>query len=361
MKFLLACLTFLISIQPAFSQDEYLKGFIVKKTGDTVRGIILSEIEEDLNVKVNFKENQNGLVKAFHPGEIESFGIDEEIFRSLNFLNTSLDTPLIESCFGKQLVLGKYELYTFSRKEKRFYLIKAGESSQLLFDSYYTNMGDIVQEGNFSSRLRMILNECPSVSHKYQSLEFGQKQMSGYLENLDNCLAPASVKTYYHKTKTNIIPYIYSEGLPAAGFDQFAVEAGIRFNSPSLSKRTYLNLSLRYSYLNDVQHDNDKSYPNIIYTTTTQDLVISLPLTIQYNFINSRIRPSAYAGFSLLYDKATQTSNIPYVPPIPTGFGFSPVFGIAIEGYITKHLFIRADERFEIYLQYPSFGLGYQF
>jgi len=268
---------------------------------------------------------------------------------------------LNESCFGKQLVLGKYELYTFSRRERRFYVIKSDLSAQLLFDSYYTNMGDIVQEGNFSSRLRIILNECPEVSHKYQSLEYGQKQITGYVESLDNCLSPASVKTFYHKAKTKIFPFVYSEGLPLSGYEQFAVEAGLRFNSPSLSRRTYLTVALRYTYLNDVHHENDKNYPNIIYTTTTQDMAISLPVTIQYNIINSRIRPFVYAGFSLLYDETMKVSNVPFEPPIPTGFGFSPVFGIAIEGYITRHLFIRADVRYEIYFQYPSFGLGYQF
>jgi Outer membrane protein beta-barrel domain len=360
MKFLLATLSFLFSISSVFSQDNFANGYIVNHSGDTLKGLIHRAIEEDLFGSVQFKGNQSASPRNILPGEIELFAMDEDIFRSVSFLNTSLDNAQQDSCFAKQLVLGKYELYTFTRKEKRFYIVRSGNNAQLIFDTYYTNMGDAVQEGNFLTRMRLIMNECPEVSRKYQSFEFGQKQMTGYIESLDRCLAPASVKSFYHRTKTDMNFYAYFGGLPVPEYEQFCGEIGLRFNSPLLSQKTFLNIDFRYSYINTIDHDNDSNYPNIIYTTTQENRIYSIPVTIQYDFIIKRIRPYAYGGFSVLYNNVTKVSDIPYMQPA-TRFNFSPVFGIGVEGYITNRLFLKADWRYEVFLQYPNLCIGYLF
>ena len=360
MKFTFSILVILLSISPASSQDNFVNGYIVNNSRDTLKGLIRRAIEEDLFGSVQFKENQSASPKTILPGMIESFAMDEDIFRSVSFLNSSLDNAQQDSCFAKQLVLGKYELYTFTRSEKRFYIVRSGNSSQLIFDTYYTNMGDAVQEGNFSTRMRLIMNECPDVSRKYQSFEFGQKQMTGYIESLDKCLAPASVKSYYHKTKTDMNFYAYAGGFPFPDYEQFCTEIGLRFNSPSLSQKTFLNVGFRYSYLNTLDHDNNPSYPNIIYTTVQQNRIYGIPVTIQYDFLIKRIRPYAYGGFSVLYNDETKITDYPFPTPI-TKFNFSPVFGIGIEGYITNRLFLKADWRYEIFLQYPDLCIGYLF
>ena len=342
------------------AQDDFVNGYIVGKAKDTVRGLIRTAIEEDLTATVQFRQNQATIPKTLMPGDIESFSLDENIFRSIKFLNTSLDNAEQDSCFAKQLVLGKYELYTFIRKDRRFFIVRSGESTQLIFDSYFTNMGDALQDGNFATRMRLIMNECPEVSRKYQLFEYGQKQMTGYIESLDKCLEPASVKSYYHKNKTAMDIYAYAGGFPVPGYEQFCAEFGLRFNSPSLSQKTFLNVGIRYTFLNTIKHDNDANYGNIIYRTTQQNRIYSIPVTIQYDFIVKRIRPYAYAGFSVLYNDETVVTDIPYPAPIRT-FLFSPVFGIGVEGFITKQLFLKADWRYEVLLQYPNLSIGYLF
>src|ERR1700751_2678894 len=129
MKFKLATLAILFSISSAFAQDNFVRGYIVNNSKDTLWGLIHREIEEDLFGSVQFKVNQSSSPKTFLPGQIESFAIDEDIFRSVKFLNTSLDNAQQDASFTKQLVLGKYELYTFTRKEKRFYIVRSGETA----------------------------------------------------------------------------------------------------------------------------------------------------------------------------------------------------------------------------------------
>jgi hypothetical protein len=361
MKSRLATVAFLFLFSAAFSQDSFVNGYVVNKSKDTLRGLIHQAIEEDLFASIQFKENQSAPLKVFLPGQIEAFGMDEDIFRSVSFLNTSLDNPVLDSCFAKQLVSGKYNLYTYSRKERRFYVVISQKHAQLLFDNFYTNLGDPVQDGNFTSRMRLIMNECPEVSLKYQGFEFGQKQMAGYFENLDRCVAPASAKSYYHKNKTDMNLYLVAGSFPLKDYEQFCAEIGVRFNAPNLSRNTFLNVGLRYTYLNYISHDNDKNYPNIIYSTTTTSHIYSIPVTIQYDFLLNKIRPYVYAGFSALYNNETITTNFPYPDPDPIHPNFSPILGFGIEGYITKHLFLKVDERYEVYVQYPYFSVGYSF
>ena len=345
----------------AFSQDEFAPGFIVKNNRDTIRGVIRNTIEEDLEKEIDFKLNQNGTIEIFRPGDIESFGVEEDIFRSISYLNTSLDSPAASTDFAKQLVLGKYELYTFQKKERRFYIVRSGDHTQLLFDTQYTNYGDVVQEGNYNSRLRLILNECPKVSLNYRTLEYGQKQMTDYIERLDHCLAPASVKIYYHKAKTLANLYVYAGGLPVPSKNQICAEIGMRFSSPSFSRKTVMNIALHYTYVEDAWERHDVNYSYIVYKTTTKDQMFSLPVTIQYNFTTTRIRPFAYGGLSAVYDITTTVTTDRTVPPSDNTFNFSMVFGIGIEAFITKEFFARADWRYEMFMQYPMLSIGYLF
>lgn len=361
MKSKLATLAFLFLFSATYSQDGFVNGYIINNSKDTLRGLIHQNIEEELFASIQFRESESATPKVFLPGQIESFGIGEDIFRSVSFLNTSLDNPALDSCFAKQLVTGKYNLYTFSRKERRFYVVIFEKNAQLLFDNFYTNLGDPVQDGNFATRMRLIMNQCPEVSLKYQSFEFGQKQMAGYFENLDRCLAPASARSYYHKNKTDMNIYFLAGGFPLKDYEQFCVEIGARFNSPSLSRNTFLNVGLRYTYLNYISHDNDKNYPNIIYSTITTSRIYSIPVTIQYDFLLKKIRPYVYAGFSALYNNETITTNVPYPDPDPIHPNFSPILGFGIEAYIGKHLFLKVDERYEVYVQYPVLSIGYAF
>jgi outer membrane protein W len=90
----------------------------------------------------------------------------------------------------------------------------------------------------------------------------------------------------------------------------FTAEAGLRLSSPKISRNTFLNIGFHYS--STTTTGTELTGGNLPYKTTTIAKVYSLPVTFQYNFLNGRVRPYIYAGFSGSYldSKTDGNSNV---------------------------------------------------
>jgi len=86
-----------------------------------------------------------------------------------------------------------------------------------------------------------------------------------------------------------------------------------------------------------------------------------VPFTIQYNLIQGKVRPYIDAGLALNYlDIGTQMSYSANRTH-DTKFGIGVVIAVGVEGYITSRLMVKADWRYELFLHYPTLGIGYFF
>ncbi|HMH32850.1 MAG TPA: outer membrane beta-barrel protein [Puia sp.] len=342
------------------AQNDYAPGFVVKPNKDTLRGYLQKSLEEEFSQKVIFKTDVNASVQTFSPADLLGFGFDNNVYKSLSYQNIAEDVPVWETSFVKQLVRGQYDLYTLLKKERRFYIIKKDTVTYFLYSTVYSSGGEYQQQGNYSSRLVLLQRECEKLNANPQAAGFGQKEMSRFIFELDNCVAPGSAQTLYHPAKLVSELFIFAGGLPLGNNGQLTVEGQWRFSSPSLNKKTFLNIGIRYSYTT-TSYTPDPTYYGLTFPTQLQNHeIISVPLTIQYNFFNGTVRPYIYAGFSGSYLYETTGGEHSNDAGFQKSFGFSLVAGGGIEVRVVKRLFVKADYHYELLSQYPAIGIAYQ-
>ena len=345
----------------SFAQNDFVPGFIVKNNADTVKGYLGKTIEEELSKQVKFKADSNGPVQVFNPSEIAFFWLDKDRYRTMRFENTSLDKPAPDSCFARQLVGGNYELYTFTKDERRFYLVIHDTITYLLYNTVYSSRAEYEQVGNYMSRLSLLMRDCEKLRNHYQTVGYDTKDMSGFFFELNNCLAPGSAANYYHKQKLNKEFYVYAGGIVLENQIQITASMDLRFSSPNISRKTFLNIGLHFSNTVSATKVDPRYYrdPRTIIQTLNQ--VISIPLTIQYNFATGRVRPYLFGGFSGYHAKEIIGGDNINDPEILESNGFALVFGGGIDIRILTRLYAKVEYRYEWASQLPSVGLAYRF
>jgi outer membrane protein W len=280
------------------------------------------------------------------------------IYRSLRFTNNAEDS-ILELAFVKLLVHGEYDLYAYVKSDRRYYILQKDSSRYFLYDRVSKNSGQIDLEGNYYNYLHFISVNCDKLSNLYDRVGFNDQDMSAFVFKVDNCLTMGTASSFYQKPKTKMQPIIFVGGFPAPGMSQLTANFSIRLTLPRIDKKTSLNLGLYYS-TTTIQTSERSDYYNL-YTLASHYQVFSVPVTFQYNFTSNRLQPYFYAGLSGAYLHKTANSLTTDIPSLDTRFGVALVAGIGIEAELTSRLFIKADWRYEMIMQYPAIGLAYQF
>jgi outer membrane protein W len=342
-----------------FAQNKYEPGYIVKNNKETVKGYIQNGTEEDFSKQVNFKPDSLSPEQVFLPGDIISFGFGKDIYKTISFQNTSAEKRVWDTSFVKQLVTGKYDLYIFTRSEQHYYLIKSDTTTYFLYNSLISNNGELITRGNYVNTLNLLSIPCNKLASRYDRVGFSESEMSNFILALNKCISPETAVNYYTKPKPRTEVFVFAGGLPLGNQSQVTAEALLRISVPSLNRNTFFNIGLHYSStLNSVTY-RDLYYG--VYSNTIMHKIYSVPITIQYDLATGRIRPYFYAGLGIAY--LNENAKGPYNndPPVKNNFGFSFTVGAGIEVRIVKRLFIRADYRYELVVQYPAIGIAYQF
>ncbi len=362
MKHLSIAICMLFIYASPFAQSDYKPGYLVKNNKDTIKGFIEESIESDYSKQVNFKSDSASSVQIFLPGDIQYFGVGSAIYKSISFLNTDPEILKRDSCFAKKLVTGKYDLFVFSRRDRQFYLIKNDTSIYFLYNSLLSNNGELITQGNYINTLNLISIPCEKLASRYDRVGFGEKEMSEFVLALNKCISPETAVSYYQKPKSVMQIFIFAGGLPLGTQSQLTMEGLMRFSLPAVNKNTFLNVGFHYSSTHSVQSFGDPYYGS--YSRNSIHTIYSVPLTVQYDFINGIIRPYIYGGVGIAYLHQTVSGEPDFIGSLDKpsqNFGISFVVGIGIEAKIINRLFVRVDYRYELVLQFPAIGIAYQF
>ncbi len=362
MKLLPAILIMLVISSFCSAQEVFMEGYVVRSKGDTLHGFIQEDVQKDLLHTIKFKSDNK--VRGFNLldcSKVQSFGYtDGTLYRAVDFINAAGDSAIDERCFAKLLVKGFYDLYSFIEDERTYFVITIDSSSYFIFNSVFTSNGELRKEGNYISRLDQFAAECDRNDLNAERISYSEKDIAGFVTGLDTCLAPGIIPVnYYHKPRTKIEIMIFAGSLPLGQQSQFTGEAFLRLTYPQLSRKSSINIGIHYSNTLSVTHD--LNLYNFVEKISTRNIVFSIPATLQYNFTTGIIQSYIYAGFSgAILNQTTNQVNI-----TPSGFqrkfGIAFIAGLGIEGRLIKRLYIRADWRYELILQFPSIGLAYKF
>src|ERR1700682_3485182 len=122
------------------AQQNFDPGYIIKPNRDTLNGFIKIELESDLTSSIQFKKDEGSALKEFLPADLLGFSMGENIYKSMRFMNTAEDS-VMETAFVKQLVRGEYNLYAYSKPDRRYYLLQKDETLYFLYDEVNRNSG----------------------------------------------------------------------------------------------------------------------------------------------------------------------------------------------------------------------------
>ena len=351
------------------AQNNYLQGYIVKSSGDTVKGYIKEDNNSHLSEQVLFKAHEADNATTFTVKDIRAFGFEKNIFRALNYLD-EVDS-VQKDRFGKLLVEGYYNLYAiyFGVGDHYYYITSQQGKNFFLYDDLLRNTVESSRKGNFRNHLYFIGQSCPNVISNVESLSYTEKDVARFVQQVNNCVEPGKASSIqFNKSKTRLDGiYLFAGGLPLSnGQSQIIGQLLARFVSPSISRQASLNIG--FSYLRSA--DQPVVTANTLSTEEDREVteIYSIPIQLQYNFTSSRFQPYVFVGVSAVYKIDKQITTLSGVginsstySNSKSEFGPSVLAGVGFEIYLIKHFLIKAEYRYELFLQKPAVGLAYKF
>lgn len=344
-----------------FAQSSFKPGFIITNTGDTTRGYLKQDEENNLSYEIVFKNNSaDANSKTLSVSDIVSFGFENEnIFQRISYTNPFDSNHVMR--FAKLLLTGHYDLFSFTEKgQKLFLLTGTNDSSYLLYDDEITNNGELSQSGNYKNQLFFLSRNCDNLKNTVTALSFTDAKIIDYVKSMNSCIEPSSGSNIvYKKEKAEKIIYAYAGGISIGKEYEITGRVIARFTIPAIDKKSSFNVGINYMRLYE-QNVQTISYQRTITEKITHE-IISIPLTLQYNFTRGIIRPYCDGGVSLDYLKESHAIADYHSNKKTSRLGVGLAFAAGIEGYITPNFFLKGEWRYELMLQYPTIGIAYSF
>ena len=326
-----------------------------------MKGFAQISLNRELSHSIKFKKEESAELKEYKPDDLLGFGIGNDIYLSKHFLNTAQDS-VMETAFVKQLVKGEYSLYSYSKEDLVFYLLQKDTTVYFLYDRVTDNLGEIKQEGNYLNYLNLISVGCEKLSNTYSRVLYNDKALADFVLNVDNCSSNEKAINYYQKAKSVMHEIAFVGGFPP-NLTQFTANFTLQYSLPKLYKNLFFNIGVNYSFtavqttLNDYNHD--------VYTNNYS--IISIPLTIQWNFTTTMVQPYFNAGLSAAIYHETSNYGTYGLPLGEQNFVVAMVMGLGIQAKVGPHIYIRAEEvcnfnsQYQMIFQNPAVGVAYKF
>ena len=204
LKKLLLLISGLLIIQSSFSQENYLPGFLINHSGDTVKGFIDYRNWEKNPRVIHFKKLMNESASARTPLDILKFGVHDEVY-----LGAIVDAEIspsatevlqydpalqivIDTTFLQVLIEGDKNLYYNKNSvgNKNFYIGQGSDLELLAFKKYLVNQGGeraIAENKKYIGQLTVYLNDCPTISSKLSNIQYRQKSLEKLFRNYYGC------------------------------------------------------------------------------------------------------------------------------------------------------------------------------
>jgi hypothetical protein len=192
MFFILAC--FFCFAMQAFAQENFIPGYVITKSSDTLTGYIDFKDWEKNPTKILFKESVNSNKLTYRPADIAGFEVGghmyvsefvkrEESPRKAGNLQYDSELHFVEdTIFLEVLYDGTKSLYTYTDKAGRafFYVEMEGDVQLLIYKRYLKMLEGnqkIVENTTYLGQLSLYLNDCPSVRNKLENLDYNRKAL----------------------------------------------------------------------------------------------------------------------------------------------------------------------------------------
>lgn len=206
-------LTGMFMYQPAFSQENFNEGYIVKQNGDTVLGFIDYRNWDKNPEKIRFKSNVDENAIFYNPTEIIEFGVKDEIYVGaiVNAEVSSLrsdklgDNPelniRVDTVFLQTIFRGHRSLFYYKNAEGRdnFYIMEGTEFELLIYKKYDVERDGregIAENKKYLNQLALYLNDCVSIQTKVNKTGYKSTDLVKLFQYYYSCSASDD---FFHK------------------------------------------------------------------------------------------------------------------------------------------------------------------
>jgi len=319
-----------------FAQSNYHAGYVVKSSGDTLKGFIDYRDWSFSPFSIDFKTNKDDKQpQSFDPGTINGFGVtgteDYISYRGLvsndrnRFpdLANMLDTTKVPAAIFLRRIAsgGNVSLFSQSDTKKTRYFIaeRNGVPVELKYNEYYNDQRDAVQRAFFHGQLIIYINKYNSgnkqLNEQAEQTKFDEQQLIKIVNEINgNTAVGAGILGSRQIIRVSLgaglslaqnegIGYNIKTGVPQVNF-------GLDFlNNPDVQQffvRTNFSLSLAgYKVPYPIQNALD----NVL---SVDQFTLSISPQFFFNVYNKdkfKVFVSAGAGFNLSSHSYTQTAT----------------------------------------------------
>ncbi len=188
----------------SYSQENFLAGFVINNSGDTLKGFI-DYRNWAINPKVvDFKSPGTSYPTTFLPADIKEFSVKDEIYVSgiVEVENTSIednrldyDSRLkitVDTIFLQTLIRGKIGLYYYMNNKGRvnFYANKDGRFELLVYKKYLIRQGTtslIFTRKDYIGQLNLYFNDCQTIQTKIEKTLYAKSDLIKLFQDYYKC------------------------------------------------------------------------------------------------------------------------------------------------------------------------------
>lgn len=233
----------ILYFQIAFSQKNYVSGYVIKNNTDTIYGLVDYRNWDKNPDKIDFKTDIDSNPISFNPADITEFKVENEIYVSgiVNTEITSLQTEMlredpqiilkVETTFLQTLFRGKKSLYYFKNYDGRenFYIKQDTGYSLLLYKRYLKRQDGnllVTENKTYVGQLTIYLNDCLTIKSKLENTSYKQNSLLKLFQYYYEC-SSSDIFFQKEKEKTDL---------------EIGVLAGVSLTSLEFGSDAYLHL-----------------------------------------------------------------------------------------------------------------------
>ena len=321
--FVILLATFLLNPIQLFAKTEFRKGWIINLTGDTLKGFINYQPENQLAVSCSFKPNQDDKETVYHPTEIREYQLINEGRKFVQGIVSN------RNVFLELLVAGKINLYGYKDEamEESFFIQKKGLKDRVLLPFKWKNKKYI--NG-------YIINSMTSISTDHiDTLKKYMDDATPLFAKIDDIKVPSRNKlvklvdeynsyidedTYNKKHSLKRIPFNIDV---VPGFNLTILdsqEPTIRFGA--LVDIGFVNQNKHFFFktgLSIFTTDNHSLTSTFIQLYNAPSTTLKIPLQVEYRLSEKVIQPIISIGYNLFLITGTNPYDVVLLPAISPG------------------------------------------
>jgi len=317
----------LFSCQTAYSQQNYLSGYIIRLNGDTIYGYIDYRNWKTNPVQISFENLLDSNEIIYTPFDIKEFGVADEKYKSATvetevsqIIESKLDENQelnleYEKVFLQTMFEGSKNLYYYRNRidKDQFYVFVDSTYFLLKYKKYLgeiNGLNVVLENKNYIAALTYYLDNCSEINKLLQATKYNKASMEKlFLLYFDNSESQIS---FYKKTEKIIVQFGVLAGLAITKIEFKSQYNDIVYanfkNNYNYSAGLYINLVIprnlkRWSIYNElVLHQTNYygEYNNYIYLTKYNIKLLYLKISnfARFNYQIGNMKIFINAGLS---------------------------------------------------------------